>query len=166
MPKNISVKKVAVNVPGTPTAKDVGGLKSSRYEKLQVSYGVIDELDYANGDTLVFSDVPAGDIIRATIIVHTTNPAELYVLPGTDLSAPLTLRATEKKDISYVIEYVRGTGRPGTDLTQGDLLKVTVNTGASGGTASGDENIIGATGAVGATGATGVKGSTGATGTV
>lgn len=167
MPKNISVKKVAVNVPGTSTAKDVGGLKSSRYERLQVSYGVIDELDYANGDTLVFSDVPSRDIIRATIIVHTTNPAELYVLPGTDLTNALTLNATEKKDISYVIEYVRGTGRPANNLDQGDLLKVTVNTGASSGTASGDENI-GATGATGtstgATGATGVAGPSGATG--
>lgn len=158
MPKNISVKKVAVNVPGTTTAKDVGGLKSSRYERLQVSYGVIGELDYANGDTLVFSDVPSRDIIRATIIVHTTNPAELYVLPGTDLTSALTLNATEKKKISYVIEYVRGTGRPANNLDQGDLLKVTVNTGAAPGSASGDENIIGATGAQGATGATGATG--------
>jgi len=161
MPKNISIKKVAVNVPGTSTAKDVGGLKSSRYEKLQMSYGSISKDDYSSGDTLVFSDVPARDIIRATIIVKTANPAELYVYPFTDVTGTLTLNATSKEDISYVIEYVRGTGRPGTATNQGDLLKVTINTSAAPGTASGDENVIGATGATGARGSTGATGATG-----
>jgi hypothetical protein len=139
-------------------ATDRGGLKSSRYEKLQVSYGVISKTSYTSGDTLVFGDVPARDIIRATIVVHSTNPAELYIYPGTAVSGTLALRATEHEDISYVIEYVRGTGRVGTNLDQGDLLKVTVTTsGVAAGTASGDENI-------GATGATGPRGATGATG--
>ena len=151
----LHVKKVAV------AATDLGGLKSSRYEKLQVSYGRIDAGDYDSGDTLVFADVPSRDIIRATIIVHTTNPAELYVYPGTDVTEALPLSATGHEDISYVIEYVRGTGRPGTSEDQGDLLKVTVNTGAAPGTASGDENVIGATGATGARGSTGSTGATG-----
>jgi hypothetical protein len=150
MPNTVHIKKYpqpANELPENHTS--VGGLKSSRYEKLQVSYGVILATEYANGDTLVFADVPARDIIRATIIVHTANPAELYVYPGTDVTAPLTLNATSKQKISYVIEYVRGTGRVDGNTDQGDLLKVVVNTGASFGTASGDENI-GATGATGA----------------
>jgi hypothetical protein len=142
-------------------ATDRGGLKSSRYEKLQVSYGVIPLGSYSSGDTLVFGDVPARDIIRATIVVHSTNPAELYVYPGTAVDGTLTLRATEHRNISYVIEYVRGTGRVGTNTDQGDLLKVTVTTsGVTAGTASGDENI----GATGATGVAGPSGATGATG--
>lgn len=146
----------------------VGGLKSSRYERLQISYGVIDKLKYASGDTIVFADVPSRDIIRATIIVHSTNPAELYIYPGTDVSGTLALRATQHENISYVIEYVRGTGRVGpvtglapgeTANDQGDRLKITVTTGSGvqAGTASGDENI-GATGATGTTGATGATG--------
>lgn len=148
----LHVKKVAV------AATDLGGLKSSRYEKLQVSYGRISADDYTSGDTLVFADVPSRDIIRATIIVHTANPAELYVYPGTDVTGTLELNATDHEDISYVIEYVRGTGRPGTSEDQGDLLKVLVDTGAAPGTASGDENVIGATGATGPKGATGATG--------
>ena len=145
------IKKLAVET------SDIGGLKSSRYEKLQVSYGRIAAASYNNGDTLVFSDVPARDIVRATVVAHTANPAELYVYPGTDVSSALTLRSTAKADISYVIEYIRGTGRVASNTDQGELLKVTVNTGAGAGTASGDENI-------GATGATGPRGATGATG--
>jgi hypothetical protein len=169
MPNLVHVKKYPqpeIEMPENETS--VGGLKSSRYEKLQLSYGVIDKLDYASGDTIVFADVPSRDIIRATIIVHSTNPAELYIYPGTDVSGTLSLRATSHENISYVIEYVRGTGRVGpvsglaegeTADDQGDRLKITVTTGAgvAAGTASGDENI-------GATGATGARGSTGATG--
>ena len=151
--------------------KSVGGLKSSRYEKLQVSYGVIPILDYDTNDLLVFGDIPARDVIRATFIVHTANPAELYIYPGTDVSGELLLKSKTKERISYVVEYVRGTGRVGpvSDLAvgetsddQGDCLKVRVQ--ISGATpASGDENI-GATGATGAAGPSGAAGATGATG--
>jgi hypothetical protein len=141
---------------------DRGGLKSSRYEKLQVSYGTIAAADYTMGDTLVFADVPSRDVIRATFIAHTTNPAELYVYPGTDVSGTISLAATSKQKISYVIEYVRGTGRVASETDQGDLLKVTISQ-VGAGLASGDENI-GATGATGTTGATGATGAKGATG--
>jgi hypothetical protein len=148
--------------------KSIGGLKSSRYEKLQVSYGVVQTDGYNTNDVLLFGDIPARDVIRATFIVHTANPAELYIYPGTDVSGELLLKASSKERISYVVEYVRGTGRVGpvTDLAegettddQGDRLKVRVQ--ISGATpASGDENI----GATGATGAAGPAGATGATG--
>lgn len=182
MPNLVHIKKYAQPESEMPEGEtSIGGLKSSRYEKLQISYGVINTDEYESGDTIVFADVPSRDIIRATVIVHTTNPAELYVYPGTDVSGTLTLRATQHAKISYVIEYVRGTGRVGpvsglaegeTSDDQGDRLKITVTTGVSvtAGTASGDENIgaTGATGATGtstgATGATGVAGPSGAAG--
>lgn len=125
-----NVKKMAVST------SDIGGLKSSRYEKLQVSYGKIPGSAYELLDTLVFGDVPARDIIRATITAHANPDVSLVVYPGTvDSEQPLTLNTiTSPVDVSYVIEYVRGTGRVG-DLTEssneGYLLSVTIGDIAS-----------------------------------
>lgn len=111
------VKKIAVDTT-TPNF-DLGGLKSSRYEKLQVSYGVIAAGSYALGDTLIFSDVPSQDIIKATVVAHGGDPAVLDVFPGSDnsgiytLSLPSTVTTAVK--LSYVIEYIRGGGRVGPD---------------------------------------------------
>jgi hypothetical protein len=113
------VKKYAVD------ATDLGGLKSSRYEKLQVSYGVIAGGSYTLGDTLVFGDVPSRDIIQATIKAPSNT---LSVYPGTDVSSPLTLTVNSaSEEISYVIEYVRGSGHVGIGGSEGDLLSVIVN---------------------------------------
>jgi hypothetical protein len=102
------IRKIAVET------NDVGGLKSSRYEKLQVSYGSVEASSYLLLDTLSFADVPARDIIRATIVAHTDPVITLDVYPGTDTSVPLTLSGvTAPAKISYVIEYVRGSGRVG-----------------------------------------------------
>ncbi len=103
------VKKLAVK----PT--DVGGLKSSRYEKLQVSYGSIEASSYSLLDTLVFADVPSQNIVRATIVAHAVTPIVLDIYPGTfAVNQPLTLGGlTSAVKISYVIEYVRGGGRVG-----------------------------------------------------
>jgi hypothetical protein len=113
----LKVKKVAV------AATDIGGLLSSRYEKLQVSYGVIAPTDYAVGDSIVFADVPSKSIIRATVVAHDPQaPAVLDVYPGSDKNSPFTLSLPTgvpgPVEISYIIEYVRGTGRVGT--TTGD----------------------------------------------
>jgi uncharacterized membrane protein len=129
------IKKIAVET------NDIGGLKSSRYEKLQVSFGSIEASSYSLLDTLSFADVPARDIIRASIVAHTSPVVSLDVYPGTDVSAPLTLAGiTSPAKISYVIEYVRGSGRVGPDAYgsnsygsgeslesgEGDLLQVTI----------------------------------------
>lgn len=113
------VKKLKVE------ANDIKGLKSSRYEKLQVSYGAVEAADYAVGDTLVFWDVPARDIVKATIVAHAASPVTLDIYPGTDVSAalPLAIGASPVK-ISYVIEYVRGTGKVASSTDQGDLLQI------------------------------------------
>lgn len=138
------VKKIAVDTVATTPDFDLGGLKSSRYEKLQVSYGVIAPASYAVGDTLIFSDVPSQDIIKATVVAHhATSPAVLDVYPGSDNSGTFTLNLPSgvgAVKLSYVIEYIRGGGRVGPDAYkanaygsgeslesgEGDLFKVTV----------------------------------------
>jgi len=114
------IKKYAVE------ATDLGGLKSSRYEKLQVSYGTIASGSYSLGDYLVFGDVPSRDIIRATIISHQTTPVSLEIYPGTDVSTYLSLPLASTYKLSYVIEYVRGSGHVGFGTSEGDLLTVRV----------------------------------------
>ena len=128
--------KYIKKVPTQPS--DVGGLKSSRYEKLQVSYGVITADSYALGDTLVFGDVPSFDIIKATVIAHSTSPAVLDIYPGSDNSGTFTLDlpdfVTTPVKLSYVVEYIRGTGRVGAssgdNSGEGELLKVIIQSGA------------------------------------
>jgi len=114
------VKKYAVETT------DIGGLKSSRYEKLQVSYGTIPANSYAIGDYLVFGDVPSRDIIRATIVTHAVSPVKLDVYPGTNVASALSLSVAGTEKISYVIEYVRGSGHVGVGTSEGDLLTVHV----------------------------------------
>jgi len=119
----IKVKKIAVDTDRTNGSYDISGLKSSRYEKLQVSYGVIAPTDYAVGDSIVFADVPSQSIIRATVVAHDPQaPAVLDVYPGSDKNSPFTLKipigVTGTVELSYIIEYVRGTGRVGS--TTGD----------------------------------------------
>jgi hypothetical protein len=123
--KNIKKTKVATH--------DVGGLKSTRYEKIQVSYGTIATTDWtwgttgAGDDVLIFSEVPSQDIIRATIVLHRTSPVVLDIYPGTNTAAVIDWvvggTAADRPQISYVINYVRGTGSVGTS-GPGDLLRV------------------------------------------
>jgi hypothetical protein len=133
MPTTHKVKKTAL-----PGSTDIAGLKSSRYERLQVSYGVIPATAYTIGDTLVFSDVPAWDIVKATVIAHSASPAVLDVYPGSDNSGTFTLDLptgfTSAVKLSYIIEYVRGTGRVGSasgdNFGEGELFKVTIQSGS------------------------------------
>ena len=104
------IKKVAVET------NDLSGLKSSRYEKLQVSYGFIPAGTISTGDVLSFTDVPSVDIIRATLVAHEATPVLLEVFPGTNVSSQLSMNLQQSgglvtSNISYVIEYVRGTGK-------------------------------------------------------
>jgi hypothetical protein len=115
------VKKVAVG------ADDVAGLKSSRYEKLQVSYGYIPASTISTGDVLSFTDVPSRDILRATVVVHEATPVVLEVYPGTDVSSQLSMNILQgigvvTSNISYVIEYVRGTGKVGVSASSAAAL--------------------------------------------
>ena len=115
------VKKVAVETD------DVAGLKSSRYEKLQVSYGYIPAGKISTGDVLSFTDVPSRDILRATLVAHESTPVVLEVFPGTDISSQLSMNLAQSSgavthNISYVIEYVRGTGKVGVSASSAAAL--------------------------------------------
>jgi hypothetical protein len=118
-----NVKKVAV------ADSDIGGLKSSRYEKIQVSYGKLSSSSYNILDTLVFSDVPSQDLIRATITAHASPDITVSIYPGVNNTSPVAIGGfTSPVDISYVIEYVRGGGQVGADASgeagEGSLLRV------------------------------------------
>lgn len=115
------VKKVAV------ADNDVAGLKSSRYEKLQVSYGYIPANKISTGDVLSFTDVPSADILRATLVAHEATPVVLEVFPGSDVSSQLSMNLLQSSgvvtsNISYVIEYVRGTGKVGVSASSAAAL--------------------------------------------
>lgn len=114
------IKKTAAALDDITRANDIAGLKSSRYEKLQVSYGFIPVNTIKLGDVLLFADVPSADIIRATVTVHEATPLTLEVLPGTDIVNQLSIDLAQagtpgttlvSSRISYVIEYVRGSGK-------------------------------------------------------
>lgn len=115
------VKKLAV------ATSDLGGLKSSRYEKLQVSYGYIPASTISTGDVLSFADVPSADILRATLIAHEATPVVLEVFPGSDVSSQLSMNLLQGAGsvtcrISYVIEYIRGTGKVGASTSSAAAL--------------------------------------------
>jgi hypothetical protein len=122
-----NIKKIAVET------SDIAGLKSSRYEKLQVSYGAIASSQYAINDTLSFSGIPSQDIIRATVIAHSATPGTLEVYPASDKNSTFTLTipgSTTPVDLSYIVEYVRGTGQVGSasgdSSGEGQEFKVTI----------------------------------------
>ena len=109
------------------TGSDVlAGLQTSRYEKAGIAFGVIPGASYAIGDTLIFDGVNSQKIIDAKIIVHTSPAVTLDIDPGTVLTSAKTLAASTHADVSYVINYIRGTGQVGVGAHQGDLLKVTI----------------------------------------
>jgi len=129
---NKTVKKLAIET------SDIPGLKSSRYERLQVSYGAIATSQYSWGDTLTFADVPSRDIIRASVVAHSTNPATLEVYPASDKADPFTLQVPGPAlaPLSYIIEYVRGVGKINAPsdayagLPEGEKFAVTISSAA------------------------------------
>jgi hypothetical protein len=124
-----TVKKIAL------TTSDISGLKSSRYERLQVSYGAIATSQYSWGDTITFADIPSRDIIRASVVAHSTNPATLEVYPASDKADPFTLQVPGPAlaPLSYIVEYVRGVGKvnaPSDEyagLPEGEKFAVTIS---------------------------------------
>jgi hypothetical protein len=129
---NKQVKKIAL------ATSDIPGLKSSRYERLQVSYGAIATSQYGWGDTLTFADIPSRDIIRASVVAHSANPATLEVYPASDKADPFTLQVpgSTLAPLSYIIEYVRGVGKVNAPsdayagTAEGEKFAVTISSAA------------------------------------
>ena len=101
----IKVKKVVSD------SNQVGGLKTSRYEKCEVAFGKIPAASYSLNDTIVFADVRSYEVISAKIVALSDTPVVLDIYPGADLASALTLPVASKVDISYKIEFIRGTGK-------------------------------------------------------
>lgn len=139
MPKTVHVKKYPQPADEMPAGHtSVGGLKSSRYEKLQISYGALTTAQYSWGDTISFGDIPSRDIIRASVVAHSTNPATLEVYPASDKADTFTLQVPGNAlaPLSYIIEYVRGVGKvnaPSDEYAgtaEGEKFAVTISSAA------------------------------------
>lgn len=118
------------SVTGTMGSK---AAKRSRYEKSEFAYGKIPAAAYAVGDTLVFNDPPMRELIKAEL---SANGETLAVYHGADLSSAVAfdiINDAATADISYVIQYIRGTGNVKTataEKGEGLLLSVTVSSSA------------------------------------
>lgn len=93
---------------------------------------------YGLGETLIFSDVPSQDIIKAVIVAHADGqPSALDIYPASNKSGVFSLAipntVTYPVKLSYVIEYIRGGGRVGStsEGSEGQLLSVAVTSAGS-----------------------------------
>ena len=124
----VNVKNSSTGTLGTIAAK------RSRYEKMETAYGKIPAAAWAVGDTLIFDQIPMLALVHAKFVASTpsgtTNELELF--HGADLSSAVAWdlnaepAAAAAATISYVVEYIRGTGRVATNTDQGKLLKITI----------------------------------------
>ena len=90
-------------------ASVVGGLQTSRYEKMEIAFGTIAADKYTFTDKISFG-LPTDQIIDGRIIFHASPDASLDIYPGLDLSVPLIVDGAAVGAVSYVLRYLRGTG--------------------------------------------------------
>lgn len=122
-----------VNVKNSPTGS-MGTLaaKRTRYEKMETAYGKIPAAAWAVGDTLIFDQIPMLSLVHAKFVASAGSTNELEIFHGADLSSAIAWdlnaepAAAAAATISYVIEYVRGTGKVASNTDQGKTLKITV----------------------------------------
>lgn len=123
---NVNVKNSSTGSMGTRAAK------RTRYEKMEVAYGKIPATAWAVGDTLIFDQIPMLDLVHARFVASAGDTPELELFHGADLSSDIdwdiNAAPTDAAGatISYVISYIRGTGRVASNTDQGKLLKLTV----------------------------------------
>ena len=122
-----------VNVKNSPTGS-MGTLaaKRTRYEKMETAYGKIPAAAWEVGDTLIFDQIPMLSLVHAKFVASAGSTNELEIFHGADLSSAIAWdlnaepAAAAAATISYVIEYVRGTGKVASNTDQGKTLKITV----------------------------------------
>jgi hypothetical protein len=106
--------------------------KRSRYEKLEVAYGKILSTAWADGDTLVFDQIPMKGLVHARFVSDAGTTTELELFSGTDLSSAIAWNISNSNtttNISYVISYIKGTGKVQDSAVQageGKLIQLTV----------------------------------------
>lgn len=110
---NQQVKSSATGTMGNKAAK------RSRYEKLEVAYGQVQingaTPDVVFGDTAIFGQIPAKELIHAHFVSNAGTPDVLDLYCETD-SVNTPTEWTLAKDatkIDYVVSYKKGTGHPG-----------------------------------------------------
>ncbi len=123
---NVSVKNSTTGAMGNQAAR------RTRYEKMETAFGKIPAAAWADGDVLVFDQLPMKELIHAQFVVGEGTNTEAEVFYGADISSPIyynigALSATT--DISYVISYIKGTGKIDDSTAtagEGKLLKLQV----------------------------------------
>lgn len=107
--------------------------KRSRYEKAEVAFGKILAASWEDGDTLVFDQIPMKELIHARLVSSAGSTTELELFHGADLSSAIAWNISNSNtttDISYVISYIRGTGKLQDSTAQageGKLLRITAS---------------------------------------
>jgi len=89
--------------------------KRSRYEKLEVAYGTIKSSDWADGDILVLDQIPMLALVHAKFVAAAGNNPVIELFNSSDLDGPIYYNLAGgiggPVDISYVVSYIRGTGK-------------------------------------------------------
>ena len=105
-----NLRKVAV------ASTDIANQKVARFDRINLAYGTIPAASYVAGDTLVFSQIDAKDIVDVRLTP--TNGTPISVYNNADFTQPIRLAVgAVASDIVYRIEFVRGTGKKLTVLT-------------------------------------------------
>jgi hypothetical protein len=119
-----------VNVKNSSTG-DMGTIaaKRTRYEKMETAYGKIPAAAWEADDTLIFDQIPMLNLVHAKFVAGAGAGEALELFHGADLSDPIDWDIVNDGDsasISYVIEYVRGTGKVASNEDQGKVIKLTI----------------------------------------
>jgi len=126
-----TIRNIIKNAVTTADPNDISAVYSSRYEKIEEAFGVVPSSAFAAGDTLVFP-LPMRQLVSARFISQSATPVTLTVAPGTNLTSALRFPVgAAVANIAFNVTYVRGTGAPGTDTTQGRQISITPVLGTS-----------------------------------
>lgn len=104
--------------------------KRTRYEKMETAYGKIPAAAWAEGDTLIFDQIPMLSLVHAKFV---SNGEILELFHGTDLTSDIDwdiLNDGDSADVSYVVSYIRGTGKVANGTDQGKVIQLTVASSA------------------------------------
>jgi hypothetical protein len=105
------------NVVITPVQSgDIGGMQTSRYDKLEVAFGTIPTGSFAVGDQLNFVSVRSKTILKAEFRQNGVSLGSF--LNDTNFSTPVSLAGTGGTTFGYWIMYLRG-GEAGTGSSTG-----------------------------------------------
>ena len=124
----VEVRNSSTGTMGTAAAK------RTRYEKAETAYGVINingaTPDAIYGDIMSLTQAPIKEVIHAAFASDAATPDKLELFrDASDVDAPIDFVVTgDASKISYVIDYIRGTGHVGAgnagDGAQGVKLQI------------------------------------------